>query len=196
MQSLRLFSIFVLFHFGNSMKFVIQQGNSNENNLSGSTQLFENSANWDKYTDAAYPFSLAKTDLGSVTGWVDSRARTSGGTLRITLEKDAIRDEGGVQANVPLPVGTAYELDFDVKFHSNFNWSRGGKVGFGLKIGNGNTGCKPPLDGAGGSLRMMWYQNNNGRVYFHPYVYYVDMPGSCGENFGKTYPTTGKQITV
>lgn len=120
----------------------------------------------------------------------------SGQTVRITLQKDAVREASGVQAKLDLPSGTAYELDFDVKFHTQFNWSRGGKVGFGFGIGNANTGCNVPTDGGGGSLRIMWYQDDNKRVYFHPYVYHVGMTGKCGDNFSKSYPKTGKPMIV
>ncbi|CAF2915560.1 unnamed protein product [Rotaria sp. Silwood2] len=59
---------------------------------------------------------------------------------------------------------SAYELDFDVKFHSQFDWGRGEKVGFGfgIGIGNGNTGCKIPTDGAGGSFCLVWYCHHPG----------------------------------
>ncbi|KAF5282779.1 hypothetical protein FQR65_LT02776 [Abscondita terminalis] len=135
---------------------------------------------------------MAKSDFGSVTGWKSSRATISNGALRITIEKDALSGAGGLISNTKIPDGSAYELYFDVQFDNEFDWSRGGKVGFGFGVGNGNTGCNVPLDGAGGSLRIMWYNNiKSKRVYFIPYVYYHGMPGPCGDNFGKTYPTSG-----
>ncbi|CAF0785132.1 unnamed protein product [Adineta steineri] len=135
---------------------------------------------------------MARSDFGSVTGWVSSRAMTSGGRLRVTVEKNALSGAGGLISNTRIPDGTAYELGFDIQFHSQFDWSRGGKVGFGLGIGNGNTGCNLPTDGAGGTLRLMWYNNpSTNRVYFHPYIYHQGMPGPCGSNFGKSYPTSG-----
>jgi hypothetical protein len=133
---------------------------------------------------------MAKADFGSITGWKDDRAMISGGKLRITLRKNALSGESGILSSIRIPDGSAYELDFDVRFHSQFDWSRGGKVGFGLGIGNRNAGCKVPTDGGGGTLRLMWY-NNNKRVYFIPYVYHYGMPGQCGNNFGKSYPTVG-----
>ena len=83
-----------------------------------------------------------------------------------------------------------------MEFHSEFEWGAGGKCGFGLKIVNGNTGCKkPPRNRAGGSLRLMWRQNmKTGRVYLHSYVYYEVMLEDCGDHFGKSYPTTARVI--
>jgi hypothetical protein len=104
---------------------------------------------------------MAKSDFGSVTGWNNNRAMISDGTLRITMEKNALSAAGGLISNTEIPDGRAYELDFDVRFHSRFEWSRGGKVGFGFGIGNGNTGCHLPIDGAGGSLRLMWYNDTS-----------------------------------
>ena len=150
------------------------------------------SVNWDNYTSGnTYTTAQANTDFGNVTGWNESRAMISNDDLRITLKANALSAAGGVVANVDISDGSAYELDFDVRYHSQFDWSRGGKVGFGLAIGDGNTGGDPGWDGNGGTLRMMWYQNDAGRVYFQPYVYYKDQPGEFGNDFGKTYPTSG-----
>ena len=158
-----------------------------------SAGMYQKSLNWSKYADQQpYTTAMAKADFGPVTGWVDSRATTSNGTLRITILKEALSGDGGLIANTHIPDGTAYELDFDVRFHSQFDWARGGKVGFGFGIGNDNTGCNVPHDGAGGSLRIMWYNDpSSKRVYFTPYLYYVGMPGPCGDTFGKSYPSSG-----
>ncbi|KAF5282780.1 hypothetical protein FQR65_LT02777 [Abscondita terminalis] len=156
-------------------------------------QLYQKTINWNNYvTGQTYTNVLATSDFDSVTGWDNSRAMISNGTLRIKIEKNALSGAGGLISNTKIPDGSAYELSFDVRFDSKFDWSRGGKVGFGFGIGNGNTGCNLPLDGAGGSLRIMWYNNTDtNRVYFIPYLYYQGMPGPCGDNFGKTYPTSG-----
>ena len=99
----------------------------------------------------------------------------------------------GLIAGADLSDGSAYEATFKIRFHSQFDWSRGGKVGFGFLIGEGNTGCDIPTDGNGGSLRLMWYNNGN-RVYFQPYVYHRDMAGPCGDTFGRSYPTSGSLV--
>jgi hypothetical protein len=159
-----------------------------------SAQMYQKSINWHKYTNnQPYTDVMAKSDFGSVTGWNNNRSMISNGTLRITIEKNALSAAGGLISNTEIPNGTAYELDFDVRFDSQFEWSRGGKVGFGFGIGNGNTGCNLPIDGAGGSLRLMWYNNSDTkRVYLYPYIYYYGMPGPCGSNFNKIYPSSGR----
>jgi hypothetical protein len=48
---------------------------------------------------------------------------------------NSVVHENGFGANFPIEEGTEYEVDFDLKFHSQFTWSRGGKVGFGFRIG-------------------------------------------------------------
>jgi hypothetical protein len=104
---------------------------------------------------------------------------------------NALSAAGGMVANIDIPDDDAYEVTFSVKSHSTFDWSRGGKIGFGFRIGEGNTGCNKADDGNGGSARLMWYTDNSGRTYFRPYVYYKDMPGNCGNDFGKSYPASG-----
>ena len=146
--------------------------------------------NWDSRGDGTYTSSAAATDFGNVSGWNDSRASISGGTCRIKLLANALSNESGIIANVDIADGQEYEVTFSVKYHSAFEWSRGGKVGFGFKIGEGNTGCDRADDGNGGSLRIMWY-NDGSRTFFRPYVYYKDMPSTCGNNFGKSYPSSG-----
>jgi hypothetical protein len=162
----------------------------------------DRSVNWENRTNqTTYTFSQAETDFGNVSGWNDSRAFISNGnggglSCRITLLPNALSGNGGVIANTDISDGEAYEMDYDVKFHSQFNWSRGGKVGFGFRVGEGNTGGDPGWDGNGGSLRLMWYSpgSNPARVYFQPYVYYKDQPGEFGNSFGKTYPTSGALV--
>jgi len=150
------------------------------------------SANWDDYTHGqTYTRSMAESDFGNVSSWVNSRAMISNDDLRITLLKNALSGAGGVIANIDVSDGSAYEMDYDIRFHSQFDWSRGGKVGFGFSVGDGNTGGDPGWDGNGGSLRLMWYRTDAGRVFFQPYIYYRDQPGKYGDTFGKSYPATG-----
>ncbi|WP_316767018.1 polysaccharide lyase [Pedobacter frigiditerrae] len=143
------------------------------------------------HADGSYSYEEASGDFGGATisGWNESRAYISGNQARATLAPNSVSN--GLIAGFDLSDGSAYELTYDVRFHSQFDWSRGGKVGFGFLIGDENTGCDIATDGNGGSLRLMWYQNDAGRVYFQPYVYHRDMAGPCGDTFGKTYPTSG-----
>jgi hypothetical protein len=147
--------------------------------------------NWNNYGDGTYTSASAANDFGNVSGWNDSRAWISGGNCRIKLLKNALSGAGGVIANIDISDGSAYELDYDVRFHSQFDFSRGGKIGFGFLVGDGNTGGDPGWDGNGGSLRLMWYQTDAGRVFFQPYVYHRDQAGQYGDTFGKSYPSSG-----
>ena len=163
---------------------------------------------WNNKTNGAtYTSSQANGDFGNVSGWNDSRAYTTNGKdgtvgSRVTLLPGQLSGAGGLVANSVIQAGAAYEMDYDVKFHSQFNWSRGGKIGFGFGIGEHNTGGDAAWDGNGGTLRLMWYSpdSNSGRVYFQPYLYYKDMNGgpssgnNFGDTFGKTYPTTGALV--
>jgi hypothetical protein len=143
------------------------------------------------HSDGTYSLSEAQSDFGNVSGWDESNAYISSGLGRVKLLANALSSAGGMIANIDIPDDDGYEVTFSVRYHSSFDWSRGGKVGFGLRIGEGNTGCDKADDGNGGSARLMWYTNNDGRTYFQPYVYYKDMPGTCGDNFGKSYPSSG-----
>jgi hypothetical protein len=147
--------------------------------------------NWNNYADGMYPDTDALLDFGNASGWVNSRAWISNGSLRVRLSPKTLSAAGGIISNIEIADGSAYELDYDLRFHSLFDWSRGGKLGFGFLIGDGNTGGNPAWDGNGGSIRLIWYQTTAGRVYFQPYLYYKDQPGQDGNNFGLTYPATG-----
>lgn len=148
--------------------------------------------NWDNFTTGTtYTTDQAVSSFGNVTGWNESRAYISNGNARITLLPNALSGAGGVVANINITDGSAYEVDYDVRFHSQFDWSRGGKLGFGFSIGEGNTGGDPGWDGNGGSARIMWYQTDAGRVFFQPYIYFRDQSGQYGETFGKSYPSSG-----
>ena len=145
------------------------------------------------HADGSYSYSEASSDFGmaALTGWNESRAYISSGWARVTIAPNSVSN--GLISQADISDGSAYEATFKVRFHSQFDWSKGGKVGFGFLIGEGNTGCDIATDGNGGSLRLMWY-NNGERVYFQPYVYHRDMPDACGDNFGKSYPSVGSLV--
>lgn len=149
------------------------------------------SLNWDAYPDQTYSNANAAADFGTITGWKEQRTIISGKTLRVKLEKNALSSAGGIVANINIDEGSEYEVEFKAKFHSQFDWSKGGKLGFGLRIGEGNTGCDKADDGNGGSARMMWYTSGNGDVKLKPYLYYKDMPDECGSGFNTAYPSNG-----
>lgn len=145
------------------------------------------------HPDGTYTYGMASADFGqaAISGWNEGRAWISGNWLRATLMPNSVSN--GLIAGFDISDGSAYEATYKVRFHSQFDWSRGGKVGFGFLVGEGNTGCNLPTQGEGGSLRLMWY-NNGSRVYFQPYVYHKDMAGPCGDTFGKTFPATGSLV--
>jgi len=160
--------------------------------------------NWNGHPNGAtYSQGQAATDFGNASGWNASRAYTTNGKdgtvgSRVTLLPNALSGAGGMVANVDLSDGSAYEMDYDIKFHSQFNWSRGGKVGFGFGIGEANAGGDAGWDGNGGTLRLMWYSPNSNpnRVFFQPYIYYKDQNGgpgnsNFGDTFGRSYPASG-----
>jgi len=149
------------------------------------------SVNWNNYTDGHYTAGNACTDFGNAVSWTDSRAWISSGVLRIRLQPNALSSASGILSNIEVAPGTAYEIDYDVRFHSQFDWSRGGKLGFGFLVGDGNTGGNPAWQGNGGSIRLIWYQTSAGRTVFQPYLYYKDQPDSAGDHFGLSYPATG-----
>ncbi len=95
----------------------------------------------------------------------------------------------GMKANIDVSNTFGYQLYFDVKFQSGFDFSRGGKLGFGYAIGRGVTGGNS-IDATenheGGSFRIMWYTNNGGSTYLFPYIYHADMPGTYGNELLNT----------
>jgi len=152
--------------------------------------------NWNnRVNGATYTQGMANTDFGNTSTWYGAGGvyTTNGNNntvgCRVTLVPNQ-DDGGGLIANTVISNGTAYEMDYDVKFHSQFNWGKGGKVGFGFGIGDHNTGGDPAWDGNGGTLRLMWY-NTGSRVFFQPYLYYKDQPGQFGDTFGASYPSGG-----
>lgn len=150
------------------------------------------SINFNSYSNGTYTQANAISDFGNVGSWAASRTYISSKHLRVTLLPNDLGSSGGLITDVNIDNHSLYTLSFDVRFHSQFDWSRGGKVGFGLKIGDGNTGCDKADDGNGGSARLMWTTNNfTTPPKFKPYVYYKDMPDNCGDNFGVFYPSSG-----
>lgn len=160
--------------------------------VSTAASLYNLNVNWNNITDGGYGYARAQADFKNVVFWGnEQKSQISGGKLRTTLLKNSLH-EGGVISRVDVPDASEYQLEFDMMFDQNFDFSWGGKVGFGFLIGEGYTGGVPGTNGNGGSFRIMWYKNTSaGRVFLKPYVYYKDQPGTYGNDFGKTYPATG-----
>lgn len=145
--------------------------------------------NWNAASNGTYAVASARTDMGEISGtW--RNAEIFSNTLKIRIPPNTLSN--GNIVNIDVADGTEYELTFKVRFGAAFEWSRGGKVGFGFHIGNGFTGCNKANNGTGGTARLMWYNPTNKKdklgtdnPYFRPYVYYKDMPEDCGDSFGK-----------
>lgn len=150
------------------------------------------------YADGAYSRTTAQNDLGDIIGgWQSQNVDIFSNQLRIKIPANSISSQpapsgSGNIVQIDVPDGSEYEVTFRIRFGPNFQWSRGGKAGFGFLIGDGNTGCNKADAGNGGSARLMWYNATNQKddtgtdnAYFRPYVYYKDMPSNCGDPFGK-----------
>ncbi|MEN2412222.1 polysaccharide lyase [Flavobacterium mesophilum] len=117
----------------------------------------------------------------------------SAGARTITLQTNTLSCPGGLCTSYGVWSEGLYTVWFQMKFNSGFYWSRGGKCGYGILIGDQNTGGDPGWDGNGGSARFMWYCPNGSNTakgsgaYLQPYVYYKDQPGQYGNDFGKKY---------
>ncbi|QNL48807.1 phosphodiester glycosidase family protein [Olivibacter sp. SDN3] len=146
------------------------------------------SVNWDNWTDGEhYNVAMARTDFGDINGFTQvEQARTliSLSRLRVTLLKDEYGANGGVITNSRIDTLEAYELNYKIKFHADFDFATAGRIGFGLQIGDG-------ADGEGGTFRLAWDTDANGDSYFKPYAYYADQPGTAGDDFGARYPASG-----
>lgn len=179
------------------------EGSAEEKELAGNVNAVnaissDINLNWDNLVNGStYTNSQASAGFGNVTGWNESRAYITNGKTangaRVTLLPNALSGAGGLISNTDISDGTAYELDYDVKFHSQFTFGKGGKIGFGFKVGKGQTGGESTANGDGGSLRLMWYASSSDRVFFQPYYYHADM----GQVYGDTdsgyprYPASG-----
>lgn len=147
---------------------------------------------WDTKNNGLYSEADARKDFKNLSSW-NSRIIIQDKAVAVKLLANELSGKGGIVSRTNIPSTMGYRLTFDVMFPADFEWGRGGKVGFGLYVGDGNTGCDRADDGNGGSARMMWYTNDNGITKFKPYLYYKDMPGTCGDSFisSAAYPETG-----
>lgn len=145
--------------------------------------------------NGSYSASAAAADMGDIYGWDVGSTYISSNTLRITLAANVVGTSGGMESQVDISDGTEYSMEFKIRFHSAFDFSRGGKSGWGFLVGNGVTGCRSSdaQAGQGGSLRTMWYSpgSDPNRVFFQPYVYHQGMTANCGETWNAKYPSSG-----
>ncbi len=154
---------------------------------------FNLSLNWNNYPNGLYTYQNAVTDFKNVIFWEgQSRTKIYGSKMYATLLKNSLAGQGGVIANMDVPDASEYQMTFDMMFDQNFDFSWGGKVGFGFMIGNGYSGGANATDGNGASIRLMWNKTTSaGRTFLKPYMYHKDQPGTWGDDKGKSFPATG-----
>jgi len=170
---------------GKTNDFVIE----NDIKAPPSTGLKGTTVSFDR-PDGTYTKAQAESDLGVPITMTWQNTDIYNNQVRVRIPANSL-SKGNI-VNIDVADGTEYEISFKVRFGPNFDWSRGGKVGFGLHIGNGYTGCNKADSGLGGTARLMWYNPTGTKTnhvttgtYFRPYVYYKDMPDDCGNDFGK-----------
>ncbi|RYY93766.1 MAG: hypothetical protein EOO11_19185 [Chitinophagaceae bacterium] len=144
--------------------------------------------------DGPYGYTQALPDYLKIPFWKGTCTKVVAGLLRTTLLKYKVGPDGGTVAQIDVPDAAAYQLSFNLMFAKDFDFGAGGKLGFGFLIGAGYSAGIPAWDGNGGSVRIMWYRTENGRVVLKPYVYYKDQPSAYGDDFGQTFPPTGSLI--
>lgn len=148
------------------------------------------------FSGACGPYSHAQaiTHFGNLTqGWNESRAHITTDQCQIKLCKNSLSASGGMIAKYKIPPGSEYTTTFKVKFHADFEWCTGGKLGLGFFIGDGaagGSGC----NGQGGSARLVWHKHpKTAEVYLQAYAYHEDQKSRYGECFGR-YPAEGSLV--
>ena len=118
-----------------------------------------------------YTRSMANTDFGRVT-WLTGGDRlkiadyNGWNHLRIQYPAGRIGSQNsGGSFKAYFDPGTEYTAEYRVRFESDFDWSRGGKLP-GLCGGSAPTGGKDTI-GDGFSARFMWRENGT----LHAYLY-------------------------
>lgn len=141
--------------------FVVAQASHGDRAARSVKSTFD--VNFDRWDNGPCTSDHASTDFGDATGWDADNTITSGGRLRATLEPNKIGGDGGTLSSVDLSDGTEYEMHYTVNFHSQFDWSRGGKIGLGFAFGDGAGGCRN-ANSDSASLRLIWYIDDRGRT--------------------------------
>ena len=163
--------------------------------MTSSSGLFsERSIDFNRFS-GPYTYAQALMDFGNVTqGWNESRAHITTKQCQIKLCKNSLSASGGMIAKYNIAPGAEYTTTFGLKFHVDFEWCTGGKLGLGFFIGDGAAGGSGH-DGQGGSARLVWHKHpRTGEVYLQAYAYHKDQKSRYGECFGR-YPAEGSLAT-
>ncbi len=149
----------------------------------------DRSVNFNGHSDnATYTLSQATADFGNIeSGWKEHLAAYSSNQFRMKLLKNSL-GSGGMVALTQIANGSEYEVEYDLKFHSAFDFSKGGKIGWGLRIGDGGSGSTGGSGGQGGSFRVIWNGSTSPRLKV--YAYHYDQVGAMGSIYG-AYPASG-----
>jgi len=137
--------------------------------------------------------NVARTSIVAVNG--------RGNVMRVTMPANTISEASGaiIDAKLSKSVDEA-SIQYDVRFDSNFDWSRGGKL---PGLGGALPGTSPSVAGgcnAGSSAawsgRGMWitpssYSSVKGSNEWIGYMYNYDKADACGDNL-----RTGKALTA
>lgn len=105
---------------------------------------------------------------------------SSSGANRLLEASYIPYNRGSERITGKLPLNNAVKsatLSYDVKFHSDFQFVKGGKL-HGLGGGSSTTGCDP-IDSDGWSVRVMFNGDGAPKLY----VYHQDRQSSCGDSF-------------
>lgn len=90
----------------------------------------------------------------------------------------------GLPANyIAIPPAKEYYLDYQVRFHADFEWVKGGKLP-GLVGGSHTSGCNSIVPN-GWSARFMWRGGGRGEVY----LYHQNRRSGCGDSY--VFPADG-----
>jgi hypothetical protein len=154
--------------------------------------------NFNSSSNKPYTQTLVENDFGPLVlkgDWKQNQAYIINNTLKVTMLKNQ-DSEGGLIAKFFVEKRPSYEVTFKLKFYNDFDFNKGGKLGFGFGFGDVSTGGDSVAkEGNGGSVRMMWNRTNSGQHIFKPYIYHYDMPATYGDNLGAAvFPASGTLV--
>ena len=142
------------------------------------------------FADSPGPYTPAmlRGDWGNdapiIDGLSEGRARIvtqgSNGVLRVAFPIGQFGPERtGIQFKTSVPPDEEYYLQYRLKFHTDFDFVRGGKLP-GLMGGTAPTGCLTASESASGfTSRYMWKSLGAAILY----LYWGDKTAPCGQAF-------------
>ncbi|MGL4632747.1 MAG: polysaccharide lyase [Leadbetterella sp.] len=157
------------------------------NDTSNDIVTYENNSLSFTGINAVYEKEKAKNDFGDLEGeWQAGNTMIFDQSCRVVIPANSTFDQknensgNGNSVNIHLPLGTEYELSYKVKFAKDFDWSKGGSLGFGLSYGEGK---EKALEGEGGEISLNWVTDKSGNASFVPSTFIKDSHSSKGTSF-------------